>query len=556
VRYKREYLILGLFLAAFIIYIPALRLSFFWDDRSLISGLKAEPEIVGVKEEFRPLRALSFYLDHFLWKDNPSGYHLTNIFLNSLAVILVFYFINFIFKNDLIAFLSSLFFAFHPVHTEAVVWIKNRTEIFCLIFYLSSFLAFFKNYYLAILFFILALLSKETAATFPLILTLYLLFFNRKLIKKTFPFWILAFLRFAITLIYAPKLLGTSGEVFNFIQHLWIIFKTYSFYFYLLIFPKNLCVEWRFKIPENFLSFESLLPVLAIIVFFFLIYLFRKKKEILFLLLFLLLSLIPQSNIFYIAGRPWAEQRLYLPSISFCILLTLLIYQLKKRFLVYFVSCLILLFYGLRTITRTYEWQDEEKFWKRAISITPQSARLYLQLGNEYFLKGNYEKAKNEYKKAISLDMGFHQPYYNLGIIMMKEKKYKEAIPFFLKVLKLNPKFFLAHYNLGLCYLKMKEYLLAEKVFMKVLDLKPDNFKVYNNLGVVYKKTGRIKEAIKCFKKAIEISPRYISARYNLAIIYKERGNLKEAAKQLKRLLKLNPQHQLTKDLYKELMHE
>ena len=553
---KREYILVFLFAISFLIYIPALKVPFFWDDRSLIPGLNLEPEIVGVKEEFRPLRALSFSLDHFLWKDNPSGYHFTNVFLNSLAVILVFYFVNFIFKNDLIAFLASLFFAFHPVHTEAVVWIKNRTEMFCLIFYLLSFLVFFKNYYLSILFFILALLSKETAATFPLILTLYFFLFNKRLISRTLPFWFLAFLRFVITLIYAPKLLGESEETLNFIQHLWIICKTYFFYFYLLIFPKNLCVEWRFKIPENFLSFEFLLPVLTIIVFFFLIYLFRKKKEILFLLLFLLLSLIPQSNIFYIAGRPWAEQRLYLPSISFCVVLVLLICQLKKKFLVYFVSTLILLFYGLRTVTRTYEWQDEERFWRKAISLTPRSARLYLQLGNVYFSMGEYKKAIEEYKKAISLNMGFSQPYYNLGIIMMKKKKYKEAIPFFLEVLRLNPDFSLAYYNLGLCYLKIKEYSLAEKSFLEVLKLKPDNFKVYNNLGVLYKKMGKIEGAMEYFKKAIEISPNYISARYNLAIIYKERGNLKDAVKQLRVLLKLNSQHQLTKALYKELMHE
>ncbi len=553
---KREYLLIFLFFVSFLVYLPALKAPFFWDDQALIPGLKNHVEIAGIKEEFRPMRALSLYIDHFLWRDNPAGYHFTNIILNSVAVIAVFFFAQFVFGDTAAAFLAALLFAFHPVHTETVVWIKNRTELFSFIFYISAFLLFFRNYYFSVVLFILALLSKETAASLPLILSAYLLLFNRKLLKKTFPFWILAVIRFSITFAYATKLLGQGGAAPDFFQHIWIILKTYHFYLYQLLLPKNLCVEWRFKMPENFFNPEVLTPALTVLVFFLLIYFFRRRKNTLFLLLFIFLSLIPQSNIFYIAGRPWAEQRLYFPSAAFCILVSILLCQTRKRIVMYGVSFIILFLYGVKTVSRSYEWRNEEKFWKKAILNTPGSARLYLQLGNTYFGKGEYEQAQDEYKKAISLDMGFYEPYYNSGLVLMKKKDYKGAIPFFLQTLKAKPDSSFARYNLGICHLEQKKYTQALEDFKKVKKLNRGNLKAYNNLGVVYKRMGMTEEAIAEFKEAIRLKPDYISARYNLAMVYKEGGDLSQAVNHLRIILKVNPHNQLAASLYQEIMDE
>ena len=95
-------------LLAVVPYIGALDFDFVWDDRALIlenehiqdsrllaEGLTAdywqsldEPE--AKRSFYRPLVTLSFFVDWFLWSDNPSGFHGTNLLLHLLNVLLVY----------------------------------------------------------------------------------------------------------------------------------------------------------------------------------------------------------------------------------------------------------------------------------------------------------------------------------------------------------------------------------------------------------------------------------------------------------------------------------
>ena len=94
-------------------------------------GMKQDPT-------YRPIRNFSLYIDSFLWKLNAGGYHFTNILLNALAYVLVYYFIGFFFKDKLFSFLIAVLFVLHPVHVETVIWIKNRAELIAFIFFILS----------------------------------------------------------------------------------------------------------------------------------------------------------------------------------------------------------------------------------------------------------------------------------------------------------------------------------------------------------------------------------------------------------------------------------
>ena len=65
---------------------------------------------------YRPLQALSYSLDYSLWRLNPAGFRLNNIFIHSLNSLLLFWLIYFIFKDSILALLSAVFFSLHPVH--------------------------------------------------------------------------------------------------------------------------------------------------------------------------------------------------------------------------------------------------------------------------------------------------------------------------------------------------------------------------------------------------------------------------------------------------------
>ena len=159
---------------------------------------------------YRPLWALTFLADYKLWGFEPFGWHLTNIILYAVCSVILYYFLLLILKNGSVSFLSTVLFTVYPIHTEAVAWMKNRSNILCCIFYLLSLIFFvkntgqtqnkprisrYRNVLISILCFILALLSKEVAVSLPVILVLYVcLFMNNKknLYFYTIPYFFIA----------------------------------------------------------------------------------------------------------------------------------------------------------------------------------------------------------------------------------------------------------------------------------------------------------------------------------------------------------------------------
>lgn len=132
--------------------------------------------------ELRPMIALSFIWDAFLWSNNPLGYHLTNLLVHGASSALVFFTLRRLLGADLTAStLAAVLFAVHPVHVEAVSWISGRTELISTFFYLSSFLAFgsyraverTRYYVFSLLLFVLGLFSKEMVLSLPLMLVAY-----------------------------------------------------------------------------------------------------------------------------------------------------------------------------------------------------------------------------------------------------------------------------------------------------------------------------------------------------------------------------------------------
>src|SRR2546427_9555065 len=92
-----EELLPGLLVAALSvsIYLGALRNPFVYDDRITVVENPSIRHLGNIRsvlrfDLFRPLVNLSFAVDHVLWDLNPVGYHLTNVLLHALNVVLLF----------------------------------------------------------------------------------------------------------------------------------------------------------------------------------------------------------------------------------------------------------------------------------------------------------------------------------------------------------------------------------------------------------------------------------------------------------------------------------
>lgn len=140
---------------------------------------------------YRPLLTISFLSDYQLWGLQPKGYHLTNILLHAVAVVMFFLLIFQLVKQVATAFLSSLIFAIHPLLATAVAFIPGRNDSMLSIFIFGAFFFLIrfaerKRTWDAILHLIaltLALFSKESAVVVIPLFVIYIYFFQKALLK-------------------------------------------------------------------------------------------------------------------------------------------------------------------------------------------------------------------------------------------------------------------------------------------------------------------------------------------------------------------------------------
>jgi hypothetical protein len=139
---------------------------------------------------YRPFEVLAHLFDISVYgEDSVFGRHLTNLILHVLCIITVYFLVYKLSKKKLIGLIAGILFAINFIHTNSVpptAWITGRIDIIVTLFYSQTILLFIlfrqykstRFYLLSFLSFAVALLSKEMAATLPIMIFVYLLIFK------------------------------------------------------------------------------------------------------------------------------------------------------------------------------------------------------------------------------------------------------------------------------------------------------------------------------------------------------------------------------------------
>ena len=144
-------LLLGIL--SLVVYANTLKNGFVLDDDSAITensivmkGVSAIPEILATpyrrgyfittNDLYRPLSLAMFAAEYSAFEKNSMPYHLVTILIFAGCVIFLFLFLDKLFyeKRTGVAFMASLLFALHPIHTEVVANIKSCDELLCFFF--------------------------------------------------------------------------------------------------------------------------------------------------------------------------------------------------------------------------------------------------------------------------------------------------------------------------------------------------------------------------------------------------------------------------------------
>ncbi|MGA2543536.1 MAG: hypothetical protein ABSG78_18460 [Verrucomicrobiota bacterium] len=207
-------------LVTVLIYVPAMRGGFIWDDDKLLTENPAVKTIDGLyaiwfgnwPEDYIPLTLSSFWLEWHLWGLHAGGYHIVNVLLHAANAVLLWRVLKCLGVPG--SWLAALLFAAHPVCAASVTWIAERKNTLSMCFYLLSlgwFLRFddlihspvqngasrrFLGFALAAFF--LALLAKSSVAVLPVVLLLFVWWrrgrVTRRDLDRCIPFFVLAVL--------------------------------------------------------------------------------------------------------------------------------------------------------------------------------------------------------------------------------------------------------------------------------------------------------------------------------------------------------------------------
>ncbi|MHB9027909.1 MAG: protein O-mannosyl-transferase TMTC1-related protein, partial [Candidatus Latescibacterota bacterium] len=331
---------LALFAATWMLYANTLANRFAFDDKSLVTENRFLSQGASLSQIFttnyragagfvgdglyRPVVMISY-----LWNKGetlePFPFHLFNITANALNTVLLFFLLYAITGDVLFSSLAGVLFGFHPIHTEVVANVAGRPEILCVFFLLASWITLEKYpgrlwpLFPATLLFFAALLSKETAIVYPLMIPATDAVLKRKLISRDSVLKYL-FLFGAVTayLILRWKILGDTAAGLDptrmdnpiahspFFERTATAFSVFVRYVYLLLFPVNLSADYSYNQLPIYPSLIHSMPALGLILLAGMTaaaFLFRKRSPLpLLALIIFIFPLLLVSNLLFPVG--------------------------------------------------------------------------------------------------------------------------------------------------------------------------------------------------------------------------------------------------------------
>ncbi|MBU0548950.1 MAG: tetratricopeptide repeat protein, partial [Candidatus Omnitrophica bacterium] len=484
---------------------------------------------------YRPLQMLTYMFDYSVWKLNVFGYHLTNILLHIFAALAIFWFINILYGSQFLAFLTSILFIVHPVHTEAVAYISGRADSLATIFILMSLIYYIKQgsqkktttFILMVLSSLAAMLSKEYSLIIPILLLIYSYIFLKKILAREFiSIVIVDFIYIVVRCMVVKSVPLNIAHTSTLFQRVPGFFVAITEYLRLMLLPLNLHMEYGNRLV-SFSNFESILGIVILLALS--VYAFKKRHSdnlISFSIFWFFIVLLPVSNLYPINAYI-AEHWLYLPSLGFFLIFAhglIMLYKIKKaRLITIFLIIFILTTYSYLTVKQNSYWREPVAFYKKTIYYSPHSPRLYRNLGKAYLEHGNYQEAIKTFQKAIDIDSKNAGLYNILGTTYSATGDIENAIIFYQKAISINPRYADAYYHLGNAYNSMGDTEKAISSYKKAIEIAPNNVHVvsyYNNLAYIYALNGKIDEAMALYERALEIDPNSLTLKNNIKALY------------------------------------
>jgi len=393
---------------------------------------------------YRPLVSVSFMLDYQLSGGprpdphqfrppmdlSPRWFHVSNIFWHVLAGCL-FYLLLVQMRLPVVpALLAALVYIVHPLHTEAVAYISGRADMMSAAFMYAGLLTglyavsrpSWAYALFPLLFFVLALLSKESSLIFPVLWLVILIvtYTGKKQEKQTKnsifnPQTVVLTGGIAVILILYLVLRSTvlhfggtdaGGSVKGLGMRLLETGQAFTLYLGLLFYPTGLHMERSLDGVSSVFGYVGWFLIVLSVVFIGFSWIKQRYLAAAGMIWFLV-TWLPVSGIFPL-NAPMAEHWMYVPMAGFWLSVMAVLWSFARIDQMKWAFCILIGLFsvclGMLTVERNRVWHDNETLFQDTLAKNPYSIRVHYNLAVTYDdLKQNWAGARRHYNRVLAL---------------------------------------------------------------------------------------------------------------------------------------------------------
>jgi tetratricopeptide (TPR) repeat protein len=524
----------------------------------------------------RPLVNLSFALNYAVGGLNVRGYHIANLALHLACALLAFGLIRRTlelprirrqFEGSAInlAFAPALLWAVHPLNSEVVDYLTQRSESMMAALYLSTLYTAHRALTaprkrmwqaLAVISCALGMLCKESMATAPVMVALYDRVFAfdswRDAVRSRFRLYV--GLTATWLVLVAVVLSGARSGVAGFSSGVspWTYLLNQAVvithYLRLTFWPRGMVVFYGWPAP---LTLADVVPyaILMLTLLVATIAALARMPPLGFLGAWFFLTLAPASSVVPVATEVGAERRMYLPLLALVMLTVAAADEVWKRWPAIRTLAIVPMIalagvagvLSAATVVRNREYASPLSLAQTVVDRRPTAVAYHI-LGEQLMLEGRDLDAVVPLSEAVA--RGNSRAGYQLGLVLFNERKLSEAVQrldAFVRTSELP-------YRLVPRWLEpprsdvVSARVLMARVFgserqwgqaaeqaelaLKLMPSHPDAQRILAgaliNLGVARVVAGDFDEAVKFFRRAAAADPANVKARDLLEMALKD----------------------------------
>lgn len=148
----------------------------------------------------------------------------------------------------------------------------------------------------------------------------------------------------------------------------------------------------------------------------------------------------------------------------------------------------------------------------------------FQEAGMNYYKKGQFKEAAEEFENAVSRAPDKFETHYALGMTYMSLRRLEPAAKELIEALKIDHEHIPGHYLLGVTFQQMGKLDFAMKEYYIVMRSGKKTPPLFDNVGRIYLAKKGYDKAIYAFKRAIDLDKDYLPAYISLAKAYEAQG--------------------------------